>query len=48
MSLADIDASFGLFDYIVCHGVYSWVPDFVRERILSICSENLSRTVWPS
>lgn len=42
MSLADIDGSFGLFDYIVCHGVYSWVPDVVRERILSICSENLS------
>lgn len=42
MSLTEIDASFGLFDYIVCHGVYSWVPEFVRERILSICSENLS------
>ncbi|HYN43192.1 MAG TPA: class I SAM-dependent methyltransferase, partial [Thermoanaerobaculia bacterium] len=42
MSLTDIDSSFGLFDYIVCHGVYSWVPDVVRERILSICSENLS------
>ena len=25
-----IDASFGTFDYIVAHGVYSWVPPDVR------------------
>ncbi len=42
MSLTGIDASFGTFDYIVCHGVYSWVPDEVREKILAICSENLA------
>ena len=42
MSLTGIDASFGTFDYIVCHGVYSWVPDGVREKILAICSENLA------
>lgn len=30
------------FDYIICHGVYSWVPHEVREKILSICSKNLS------
>jgi methyltransferase-like protein/2-polyprenyl-3-methyl-5-hydroxy-6-metoxy-1,4-benzoquinol methylase len=42
MSLTGIDASFGTFDYIVCHGVYSWVPDGVRERILEICSGNLA------
>ncbi|WP_169777452.1 class I SAM-dependent methyltransferase [Campylobacter mucosalis] len=27
---------FGKFDYIVCHGVYSWVPDFVRDAILKV------------
>lgn len=42
MSLTGIDASFGTFDYIICHGVYSWVPDEVRERILAICSDNLA------
>ena len=42
MSLTEIDASFGTFDYIVCHGVYSWVPDEVREKLLAICSENLA------
>jgi methyltransferase-like protein/ubiquinone/menaquinone biosynthesis C-methylase UbiE len=30
------------FDYIIVHGVYSWVPDPVRDRILAICSECLS------
>ena len=42
MSLTGVDASFGTFDYIVCHGVYSWVPEAVREKILAICSENLA------
>jgi SAM-dependent methyltransferase len=40
--IADIDASFGQFDYIVCHGVYSWVPGPVQEAILRICSQNLA------
>ena len=42
MSLADVDAGFGEFDYVVCHGVYSWVPEPVRDRILEVCSRNLS------
>jgi SAM-dependent methyltransferase len=32
----------GQFDYIITHGVYSWVPEHVRARLLAICSENLS------
>jgi methyltransferase-like protein len=32
----------GDFDFIVAHGLYSWVPDFVREKVLSIYSECLS------
>src|SRR5262245_50106759 len=30
------------FDYIICHGVYSWVPEHVRQAILRICGENLA------
>ena len=30
------------FDYIICHGVYSWVPDQVREKILDICRQFLT------
>lgn len=32
----------GLFDYILCHGVYSWVPDRVQTRILEICARSLT------
>lgn len=42
-SILDVDESWGLFDYIICHGVYSWVPDHVQEKILAICSENLAQ-----
>jgi len=40
--IADVDASWGAFDYIICHGVYSWVPAPTREKILAICHENLA------
>ncbi|MGV8073237.1 MAG: methyltransferase regulatory domain-containing protein [Syntrophobacteraceae bacterium] len=40
--LLEVDGSWGDFDYIICHGVYSWVPDEVRDCILKISSENLS------
>jgi len=41
-SLTEIDASFGVFDFVVCHGVYSWVPEAVQARILEVCSSNLA------
>ncbi|MEO6587890.1 MAG: class I SAM-dependent methyltransferase [Pyrinomonadaceae bacterium] len=33
---------FGKFDYITAHGLFSWVPEFAREKILSLCNEMLS------
>lgn len=42
MNIEDVDASLGRFDYILCHGVYSWVPDSVRQAILRVCSAHLS------
>src|SRR5262245_10234755 len=30
-SILDVDESYGPFDYVICHGVFSWVPDQVRE-----------------
>ena len=47
MSLTDIDASFGKFDYIICHGVFSWVPPEVRDAILRICRETSVRKASP-
>ncbi|WP_428990307.1 methyltransferase regulatory domain-containing protein [Methylocapsa aurea] len=41
-SFTELDADDGAFDYIVCHGVYSWAPAPVREAILRICRERLS------
>lgn len=32
----------GSFDYVIAHGVYSWVPDLVRERLLQLLAERLS------
>ena len=30
------------FDYIICHGVYSWVPPEVQRQIMSSCRRRLS------
>jgi SAM-dependent methyltransferase len=40
-SVMDIDDSFGQFDYIIAHGIYSWVPNAVQEKILEICNRRL-------
>jgi len=42
MSITDVDESLGQFDFILTHGVYSWVPDTVQDKILSICARQLS------
>ena len=42
VSILDVDETFGQFDYIICHGVYSWVPSGVQDKILQICSGNLA------
>jgi methyltransferase-like protein/SAM-dependent methyltransferase len=42
LGIADIGSEFGRFDYIICHGVYSWVPDAVRDSILSVCRDHLA------
>ncbi len=36
------DAEWGEFDYIICHGVFSWVEPHVQDKILRIANENLS------
>ncbi len=41
-SITDIDESFDKFDYIICHGVMSWVPKFVRDKIFEVSNRNLS------
>ena len=41
-SITDIGDNFGKFDYIICHGVISWVPEFVRAKIFEVCKKNLN------
>jgi SAM-dependent methyltransferase len=38
----DFSPDEGPFDYILCHGVYSWVPREVQDRILVICGQSLA------
>lgn len=40
--IMDIEAGFGQFDYIIAHGIYSWVAAPVRDKLLQICQQNLS------
>lgn len=42
MDIRDIPADFGTFDYIIAHGVYSWVPAEVREKVLQVCEQHLA------
>ncbi|HXD86878.1 MAG TPA: class I SAM-dependent methyltransferase [Urbifossiella sp.] len=41
-SILEVDESYGQFDYIIAHGVFSWVPSEVRDKILAICAERLN------
>ncbi len=42
MSLLDMDDSFGQYDYVIAHGIYSWVPPAVQDKILQVCADNLA------
>ena len=42
MNLCDIDREFGEFDYVLAHGVYSWVPSQVQDQLLRVCDDILS------
>lgn len=42
MNVMDVDLGFGEFDYILAHGLYSWVPAVVRDKIMAVCGALLS------
>jgi methyltransferase-like protein/SAM-dependent methyltransferase len=42
LSILDVTPELGRFDYILCHGVYSWVPPQVQDKILEVCARNLA------
>jgi SAM-dependent methyltransferase len=42
VDLAAIPADAGLFDYIIAHGVYSWVPAAARAALLDVLARHLA------
>lgn len=40
--IMEISHTWGQFDFIIAHGVFSWVPAPVREQILRISKQNLA------
>ena len=43
LNILDVSESLGCFDFIIAHGIYSWVPETVRDKLLAICKQNLAR-----
>jgi SAM-dependent methyltransferase len=42
MDVMDFPTDAGEFDYIIAHGLFSWVPQPVREKVLDICRRHLA------
>ncbi len=42
MDLTRLPDSLGQFDYIIAHGLFSWVPPSVQDRVMAVCAEKLS------
>jgi SAM-dependent methyltransferase len=41
-SIEDLEPAAGGFDYVIAHGVYSWVAPAVRDRLLANCRRALA------
>ena len=40
--ILELGDDLGQFDYIISHGVFSWVPQAVRDKMLAICKRQLA------
>lgn len=40
--LLEWQPGYSKFDFIICYGVFSWVPDSVKQRILELCRQCLA------
>ena len=40
--VCNLTADLGRFDYIIAHGLYSWVPPAVREKLLAVIQASLT------
>src|SRR5262249_59304890 len=41
-AIEDFAPEAGGFDYVIAHGVYSWIPAEARDRLLAVCREALA------
>lgn len=41
-NILELGPELGEVDYLLCHGVFSWVPPFVQDKILDLCARQLS------
>jgi methyltransferase-like protein len=41
-AIEELSPAAGAFDYVIAHGVYSWVPATVRDRLLAVARDALS------
>jgi SAM-dependent methyltransferase len=42
LDLRAVPADFGTFDYIIAHGLYSWIPADVRQAVLPLIARHLA------
>ncbi|MBM4050369.1 MAG: methyltransferase domain-containing protein [Planctomycetes bacterium] len=42
LDILDIGADFGEFDYIISHGLFSWAPAKVQDRMIELCRRHLA------
>ena len=43
IAIEDFEPDAGGFDYVIAHGVYSWLPAPARDRLLALCARALAR-----
>ena len=44
LDLMQFPADAGTFDYIIAHGLFSWIPPEVQDKLLEICGRHLAPT----
>jgi methyltransferase-like protein/trans-aconitate methyltransferase len=42
LDLSEVDESIGRFDYIIAHGVYSWIAPALQDMLLKLCQRHLA------
>lgn len=43
-SIEEFECDEASFDYVICHGVYSWISPEARQKLLALCARSLSDT----